>query len=172
MTRFDSNFGVGKRCCRIFFILMPRFVLKLWKIRCGNASLMASGFFFRSCLMITFFRPKYRVGPSGICDIIIPSGCPLCSWSTTTSVTSFLTPISTSSFSSMVPLLILTELGKIRFISFENCESLVEGWRLVVRRIFGVFIYSLLYSSSMCVLGAIVTSSAFPSCSRILPSSL
>lgn len=161
-TRFDSNFGTGNSLFKMLITLSPKYfpLEKPLKIKCGYASLMASGFSFRSCLKIAAFIPKNIVGPKGKWDTIIPSGSPLCSWNSTMSVKSFLFASYTSSLVTVCPLFMRIELGITRLISFMNWINLEEGCREVVINSLGSRKCQLLYSSSMLVRAINVFSSS------------
>ena len=83
-----KTFGTGKRYLRMFIQRSPSLVLKLWKTRCGAASLTLpmSGM---SCLITMSVIVKYAVGPCGRWHTTRPSGTPRCSWTTRKSVTAF-----------------------------------------------------------------------------------
>jgi len=72
----------------------------------------------KSCLKVTFFNPKYNVGPSGKWHNINPSGSPLCSCKIIKSVKSYFPVNSTKSFITYAPLFTLIEFGTTRHISY------------------------------------------------------
>ncbi len=92
MILCESGLATGNKCWSTVCTRCPRAVFKSWKIKWGYISGIVWSFSSTSCLNTTFWSPKYRVGPTGKWQIIMPSGCPLCSCSKTKSVTPFLSP--------------------------------------------------------------------------------